>query len=245
MTTVGNGPLYRHWGDTSDAVAELDPDDVFTALLAVQHNPGPHVSLSVVHDDGIDPLIVVTEDDRTLSLRFDALIETLHHTRVTTAGIEDGLRAWADTRPVSNAAATTKGIAVLGRYGHEPRWQVVVPRATGVAPAWVPTLHDTPAIIADIRRSALRRAQYLTVTPLASGRVTMWTYLPCPALSSAVLTQPEALTANTPIEHLCVVFAPGRSVAVADQTAATRMVSEVSHPFTVIPADALDNFGWM
>lgn len=242
---MGTGTLAQRWHDRPSAV-DLDPDAVFAALLALTDKPDPGVTLDIVHDSP-DPLLTVTEDDRSTHIRFTALIARLNRagTAATETGIVDGIRDWIDTRPVSDTAAAERGIATVNKYGSDARWQVTVPRPSGTLAAWVPGLTSTPAQTRAIRDTALTRAAALTVTPLPSGRVTVWSYLPQPRLSASVLAQPETLRAVATTPDATIILTPGRPLAVADPEAASRLVAEVSHPHLMFPLNDLTHLGWM
>lgn len=242
---MGTGTLAQRWHDRPQAV-DLDPDAVFAALLTLCKTPDTGTALSILHDTP-DPLITVTEDDRSAEIRFAALIDRLNRsgTRDTEAGITDGIRSWADTRPVSDGVAAERGIATVVRYGSAARWQVIVPRPSGALSAWVPSLSSTPAATRAIRHAARARAASLTITPLPTGRVTVWTYLPQPRLSPCVLAQPDALRAATADWDATVVLTPGRPLAVADYESATRLVAEVSQPHLIFALDSLNDLGWI
>lgn len=242
---MGTGTLAQRWHDRPQAV-DLDPDAVFAALLSVCDSPDPGTSIDIHHDTP-DPLITVTEDDRSTDIRFTALIDRLNRTGTpdTPPGITTAIRDWVDTRPVSDAAAASYGIATVVRYGAEARWQVVVPRTSGTLAAWVPALTGTSTATRAIRDSARERAAALTITPLPTGRVTVWTYLPQPRLSSSVLTQPDVLRAAASGWDAHVILTPGRPLAVADHESATRLVAEVSQPHLMFPLDHTTNLGWI
>lgn len=242
---MGTGTLAQRWHDRPSAV-DLDPDAVFAALLSVSDRPDPGVAIDIIHD-GADPLITVTEGDRSTQIRFTALIARLNRsgTRDTAAALALAISEWVDTRPVSDAAAAERGIATVVRYGSSARWQVTVARPSGTLAAWVPGLTNPTAATRTIRGAALDRAAALTVTPLRSGRVTVWSYLPEPRLSASVLAQPDALHAATPGADATVVLTPGRPLAVADHEAASRLVAEVNQPHLMFPLNNLAALGWM
>ena len=245
MSPVGTGTLSQRWHDRPQAV-DLDPDSIFTALLTLSGNPEPGTTLDIHHDDR-DPLIVVTEDDRSTQIRFTALIDRLNRsgTPDTTEAITDAIQSWADTRPVSDTVAADRGIATVIRYDNDARWQVVVPRPSGALAPWVPATTSTPTLTRTIRDAALGRAAALTITAIPTGRVTVWSYLPQPRLSPSVLARPEVLRASTSAWDATVVLTPGRPLAVADYESATRLVAEVNQPHLMFPLDHLNDLGWI
>lgn len=231
------------WHHRATAV-DLDPDDVFTALLDVSTTPGEGISIDVVPDQH-DSLIIVTEDDRCMSARFSELLTRLTRNRTPRTGVADAIRDWVDTRPVSDRSAAAHGIAVVVRHGDVLRWQVAVPRPSGVTAAWVPTIATPPQIVRTIRGAAMSRSQSLTFTPHTTGLVTVWTYLAGPALSPSVLSQPDLLHTLSPCEDAVAVLTANRPVAITDPNSAQRMVAEVDAPHLMVPLAHLTDLGWM
>lgn len=235
--------LTKSWHSRA-TVVELDPDDVFTALLDVSADPGEGISVDVVPDQH-DSLIIVTEDDRCMSARFSELLTQLVRAHTPATSLTDGIRDWIDTRPVSDRSASAHGIAVVVRHDDELRWQVGVPRPSGITAAWVPTMQTSPQIVRAIRGTAMARAQSLTFTPHTTGLVTVWTYLAGPTLSPSVLSQPDTLHTLAPAPDAVAVLTSNRPVAITDPHSAQRMVAEVDAPHLMVPLAHLTNLGWM
>lgn len=241
---MSSSELTKSWHSRTTTTAELDPDDVFTALLDVSAAPGGGISVDVVPDQH-DSLIIVTEDDRCMSARFSELLTQLTRARTTPTGLAEAIRDWVDTRPVSDRSAAAHGIAVVVRHDDELRWQVGVPRPSGITAAWVPTMQTSPQVVRAIRGAAMQRAQSLTFTPHTTGLVTVWTYLAGPALSPSILSQPDILHALAPTPDAVAVLTSNRPVAITDPYSAQRMVAEVDAPHLMVPLAHLTDLGWM
>lgn len=232
---------------------DVDPDMVLDAVERLAAAPGdPALTLTVRTGpqprDLADPTIEVCEHERRIATRLSALTARLSRRGVTPdpGPVTEAVRQWVDSRPVSDQVAASKGIATLGAT-HEPgvfAWQVTVPRPSGVNLGWVPTMRTPAGFVAQVRRDAQARAQRLTITPWLSGEVTVWLYLLNPALSTAVLTQPDVLAHGRRVEDLYVVFSPGCPVAVAPQAPAIRLAEESSEPHQVLALNHLDTLGW-
>lgn len=245
MTSSTRPPVFPRPALRTD----IDPARVLSAAKMLAHKlTGSDLTLHI-EPGAHDPAIEVTDGERCTSIRLLALTEKFEAAGTDTDpdAVNRAFEEWFDTRPVSNQAAATKGIATLGWSHQHARigWRVVVPRPTGLVADWVPTLRTNAAEIDSIRARAFDRARQLTVTPLPTGEVTVWAYLINPALSTAVLTQPEALADGHSLDDMYAVFTPGRPVAVAPEVAAHRLTEETTDPHQMLSLQELNTIGWM
>lgn len=228
--------------------SDVDPDLVLNVMNQIRDGiKDPALVIEI--GDGPDPRISIVEGERVTAVTLSELTAMLGRFAVgsTPACVKDALNDWLDVRPVSDQTAEERGIVTIGwsRNRSRIRWRVVVPRPSGTFAEWIPTTKTTTVAIRRVQTKAFARSRQLTVTPLPTGEVTVWAYLLNPALSTAVLTAPESLAGNTPLDQLWAVFSPGRPVAVADKVAATRLTEESNEPHMMIALADLNNIGWV
>lgn len=221
----------------------LDPTLVLAAVADAAAQVSPGVTLTV--SDTLE--VVATEGGRSIAAHLADLVDRFEARRVPNdpARLAAALLGWADERPVPDEVAYDKGVAVLGWGGPlHPIWQVAVPRTSGMSAHWVPSLRTPHTHTAQVRDRALERSRSMTITPTRSGAVTVWTFIPNPHLSSAVLAQSTVLAAEQPIGTLCAVITPGRPVVIAEVSAAQRLAADVNEPHVIVTLDSLTNIGW-
>lgn len=228
---------------------DFDPDDILAAVENFPHGHLPHtVRLDITDELSANPCVRITEGERVMGIDLNTLTQHLnrHADADTEQAIIAGILDWANTRPVCDHDAAHHGIATLGwRAGEESvRWRVVVARDHQRCHEWIPTTSTSREFTHAARDAAIQRARQLTVTPIRTGRVTVWTHLANPTLSSAVLADLSTLRAHTKDDHPYAVFAPGRPVVVAHADDAHRLAEETTDAHLLMPLSALTAIGW-
>jgi hypothetical protein len=228
--------------DLREAAADVLPG-LATAGLQVSLQDRP----------GAGTVVVLREDERSLRVDLADLAEDLTRARVaaTPAGLEAALTGWVARRPVTDAAAAARGVAVLdwtdaccGAVG----WRVVVPREDDALP-WTPSRGASTATVARAREAALDRAAALTVDLRVEGPLALWSHA-TPVLASAVLAEPEralahAARAGLSLADAHVVVTPSRPVAVGDGRATARLAGATGEPCVRLPWRAVATLPWI
>ncbi len=145
MSTVGSAlrllpRLDRRTCDLGDLV------DAARLLVAVGR---PGLRLVLDEDDPRRPELVVEEEERSWRTDLADLAGRIVGSQLDLgpAGLAAALDRWLDERPVTDAEAARRGIAVLGWSGvagEELTWQVAVRRRTGLMSWTAAPVHRRP-----------------------------------------------------------------------------------------------------
>jgi hypothetical protein len=196
----------------------------------------------------------IQEDERQHQITLAHLARNLNRLRMTATptGIERGVAAWVEQRPITDAQATASGIAALSwadETATRVGWQVYVPRGATALP-WTPSRHHPATSIRRIRSAALGRAHTPLGTLQVTGNVALWTVDNLPIISTALLVDPDWLLmemtrADLNLRDPHAIIAPGRPVACATADAARRLAGETAAPHAMLPWRALADLSWV
>ncbi len=228
-----------------------DPLDLLAAAhrLCAQGRPGVH--LAVVDDDR-GTALVLGEAERSCRSDLDDLALAVARSQhdMSPAGLDAALGRWLDTRPVTDAEAGRRGIAVLTWTDPTESalaWQVVVHRGADVV-GWVPYPFTPVGDVLAVREAALQRAADVVVRCSVEGPVLLLD-ADDPLLATAACSAPElvlarAARAGLRMRDARVVVTPGRPVAWAEPAVAARLAGETVEPCVVLPWRALPDLPW-
>lgn len=155
------------------------------------------------------------------------------------------VRAWNQTRPVTNFEAFTQGLAALDwNNGSDPVWQVFAARGNHLLP-WIPQLTTDATDLHAIRAAAWRRSQERNHHERTYGEMTVWTHRTHPGLSSCILADAEWI-ADLDVRDMYVVLSPNlrKPVLTCPHGEATRLQGTSSQPMIVQHASQLRKFRW-
>ncbi len=209
-------------------------------LLVAVGRPG--VRLALDEDDLRHPELVVEEDERSRRTDLADLAGRIVGSQVDLgpAGLAAALDRWVDERPVTDAEAARRGIAVLGwsgAAGQDLAWQVAVQRRTGLM-AWTPHPFTAVLDVLAVQEAARARAADVVVRCTAEGPVLLLD-ADEPHLATAALSAPEqvltrAAALGLRLSEGSVVITPGRPVAWAGRAVAERLAGETVEPCAVL-----------
>src|SRR5690349_19520979 len=172
--------LMQRLRPTRIGVAELR--EVAEALLPALATPG--LRLELARRSGAGSVVVVEEDERAVRVGLHELADDMTRAGVapTPEGISAALTAWVASRPVSDAAAATDGIAVLD-WADPARtavgWRVVVRRGDQALP-WTPSPVARAADVQRTRSAASDRAHGVSLDLRVEGPVALWSHAHLP-----------------------------------------------------------------
>ena len=219
-------------------------------LLVAAGRPGLRLVLD--EDDPRHPELVVEEEERSRRTDLGDLAGGIVGSQLDLgpAGLAAALDRWLDERPVTDAEAARRGIAVLGwagPAGDELAWQVAVQRRTGLM-AWTPHPFTAVLDVLSVQEAARARAADVVVRCTAEGPVLLLD-ADQPHLATAALSAPEQVLARAAALGLrlsdgSVVITPGRPVAWAGQAVARRLAGETVEPCAVLRWRELSALPW-
>ncbi|SDN58071.1 hypothetical protein SAMN05660199_00328 [Klenkia soli] len=226
-----------------------DLDDLVDAARLLVAGGRPGLRLVLDEDDPHHPWLEVEEDERSLRTDLADLADEVVGSQLDLgpAGLAAALDRWVDERPVTDAEAARRGIAVLawtGTSGGDLAWQVAVQRRTGLV-GWAPHPFSAAADVLGIREAARARAADVVVRCTVEGPVLLLD-ADQPHLATAALSAPEQILARMAALGLrlsegSVVVTPGRPVAWAGRAVAERLAGETVEPCAVLSwRDVLD-----
>lgn len=230
----------------------VDVDDLVDAArdLCTTGRPGLHLELD--EGDPRHPTLRVAEDERSCAVDLLDLARSVAVSRwdLGPAGLAAALQGRLDERPVTDAEAARRGIAVLAWSrvdADELVWQVAVQRPSGLA-AWAPHPFTSAAAVLGTRDAAWARAADVVVRCTVEGPVLLLD-ADEPHLATAALAAPElvldrAARLGLPLHDGSVVVTPGRPVAWAARGVAGRLAGETSEPCAVLPWRAVPDLPW-
>jgi hypothetical protein len=246
----GNAGLLQRLRPARIGVADLR--EVADALLPCLAAPGLRVD--VVERPGAGSVLVMEEDERCVRMPLGELADDMTHAgvRPTTVGISAALASWIAHRPVTDAAATAGGIAVLdwadpGRTA--VGWRVVVRRGELALP-WQPSVSAGASAVHRIRSAATGRSHDVPLDLRTEGPVALWSHRSVPALATAALVAPELMihriaAAGVAMEDMHVVVTPERPVACAGPAIAARLAGESTEASVTLPWTELADLPWL
>ena len=209
-------------------------------LLVATGRPGLHLVLD--EDDIRHPELVVEEEERSRRTDLADLADRIvgNQLDLGPAGLAAALDRWIDERPVTDAEAARRGIAVLGwagAAGGELGWEVTVQRRTGLM-AWTPHPFTAVLDVLAVQEAARARAADVVVRCTAEGPVLLLD-ADLPHLATAALNAPEQVLARAAelglrLSEGSVVVTPGRPVAWAGRAVAQRLAGETVEPCAVL-----------
>ncbi len=233
-------------------VGVADLRDVACAVLPVLATSG--LRLDVVQRSGAGSVVVLEEDERRVRVHLDELADDMTRAGVapTHAGISAALSSWVASRPVTDAAAETTGIAVLDwrdRAETAVGWRVVVRRGD-VAVPWAPSDAVDAPKVHRTRSAATGRAHDVEVGLRVEGPVALWAHARVPLLASAALVAPERMlgrigTAGLQLPDMHVVVTPSRPVACAHPAIADRLARQTTEASVTLPWRSLADLSWI
>lgn len=199
-------------------------------------------------------VVVLEEDERVLRMPLVELADNMTRAgvRPTPTGISTALATWIASRPVTDSAAVTGGIAVVdwvdGRRRAVGR-RVVVRRGDQALP-WQPSPGCDVPVLDAVRAAALERAAEVPVELRIEGPVALWSHPVEPVLATAVLMTPERVVdrvtaAGLPFDDLHVVVSPGSPVACAERGVAGRLAGETGEACVIAPWRSLADLPWL
>jgi len=230
----------------------LDVEDLVDAArdLCAAGRPGLHLVLD--EDDPRRPTLRVEEDERSCAVDLLDLARAITADRldVGPAGLAAALQRWLDERPVTDAEAARRGIAVLAWSavdGDRLAWQVAVRRRSALV-AWTPHPFTSAADVLGTRDAAWARAADVVVRCTVEGPVLLLD-ADDPHLATAALAAPEqvlrrAAELGLPLGDGSVVVTPGRPVAWAARGVSGRLAGETTEPCVVLPWRQVADLPW-
>lgn len=229
-----------------------DPADLLAAArrLCAAGRAGLHLELRT---DDRGTALVVEEAERSARADLDDLAVAVARSQqdMSPTGLDAALLRWLDTRPVTDAEALRRGIAVLSWADAAESalaWQVVVHRGDDVV-GWVPHPFTPAAEVLTVRAAASERAADVVVRCSVEGPVLLLD-ADDPLLATAACSAPEhvlaqASRAGLRLADARVVVTPGRPVAWADPAVAARLAGETVEPCAVLPWRSLADLPWV
>lgn len=210
--------------------------------------------LDLVQRSGAGSLVVLEEDERTVRTHLAELADDMSRAGVTPTweGMAAALATWVAHRPVTDAAATATGVAVLDwadRRETAVGWRVVVRRGALALP-WTPSRSADPTAVHRARSSATGRAHDVPLDLRVEGPVALWSHPEVPVLATAALVAPERMLGRIAAEGLAmpdmhVVVTPRRPVACAGPSIAARLAGETTEASITVPWTRLADLPWL
>jgi hypothetical protein len=230
----------------------VDVEDLVDAARVLCSTGRPGLRLLLDEDDPRRPTLRIEEAERSCAVDLLELARSIAGSRwdLGPGGLAAALQRRVDERPVTDAEAARRGIAVLAwstAGTEELVWQVAVQRAPGLM-AWAPHPFTSAADVLGTRGAAWARAADVVVRCSVEGPVLLLD-ADEPHLATAALTAPELVLARAaelglPLREGRVVITPGRPVAWANRSVAGRLSGETSEPCVVLPWRAVSDLPW-
>ena len=233
-------------------VGVADLRDVACAVLPLLATSA--LRLDVVQRSGSGSVVVVEEDERRVRVQLDELADDMTRAGVapTRAGISAALSSWVASRPVTDAAAATTGIAVLD-WRDRPQtavaWRLVVRRGDLALP-WAPSDAVDAPRVHRTRPAPTGRAHDVQMALRVEGPVALWAHARVPLLATAALVSPERMlgrigAAGLHLPDMHVVVTPSRPVACANPAIADRLARETTEASVTLPWRSLADLPWI
>jgi hypothetical protein len=233
-------------------IGAADLRDVAAEVLPTLTVPGLRVGM--VQRSGAGSLVVLEEDERRVRVQLGELADDMSRAGVqpTPDAIAAALTAWVDSRPVTDAAAATAGIAVLDWAGPDRTsvaWRVVVRRGD-VAVPWTPSATAGEETVGRTRSAAAERSGDVELDLRVEGPVALWSHPQVAVLATAALTAPDRVlervaAAGLTAPDLHVVVTPQRPVACARPGIAARLAGETTEASVTLPWSAPPALPWI
>ena len=214
----------------------------------------PNLELELVRRPGAGTVLRVQEDERSQLVPLVDLADDMSSAGVaaTSTAIEAALRAWVARRPVTDAAAASRGIAVLDWADAAETvvgWTVVVTRGD-VALPWAPSPAARTTELHRTRSAATGRAHDVGLDLRVEGPLALWSHRTVPVLATAALVAPELMLhriagAGLALPDMHVVITPQRPVVCASAGVARRLASQASEPSVTLPWRHLVDLPWL
>lgn len=228
-----------------------DLREVARTVLPTLAEPGVRIGLDTRL--GAGSMIVVEEDERILATPLDRLADEMTRAGVpgSPEGIGTALRSWVAARPVSDAAASLTGVAVLA-WTDARRcavgWQVLVCRGAHEV-VWSPSPAARTDVVAT-RAAATERARQVPLELRVEGPVALWSHRTMPVLATAALAAPEQMMerladGGLEINDAHVVITPSRPVACAGAGVAARLSGEATEASVTLSWERLPDLRWL
>lgn len=221
-------------------------------VLADHRLPG--VTLTLADGPADVPVLLVIEDERQTTVALDHLARQMERAYVPAEpdALDTALRTWLEHRPVTDAHARDRGLAVLDWADPAQTrltWRVAVARHSDLVLPWAPSADLTAEARRDIEEQATFRARLLPGALNIDGQVALWTATGVPMLSTALLTNPDQMITDMLVggltaRELHVVIAPYRALACADGDLARRLSGETAEAHRTIPWTAIPDLKW-
>ena len=234
-----------------ERVEVADLRDTAAALFPCLASTGLRATLQERPHRG--SVVVLEEDERVVRVPLVELADDMTRAgvRPTPTGISTALATWIASRPVTDSAAASGGIAVVdwadGRRRAVGR-RVVVRRGEQALP-WQPSPACDATVLGAVRAAALDRAAEVPLDLRIEGPVALWSHPVEPLLATAALTAPERLVARVAaaglrFDDLHVVVSPGSPVACAERGVAGRLAGESGEACVIAPWRSLADLPW-
>lgn len=230
----------------------VDVEDLVDAARDLCAAGRPGLRLLLDEHDPRRPTLRIEEGERSCAVDLLDLAQVVASSRwdLGPAGLAAALQRRVDERPVTDAEAARRGIAVLAWSGTDPDqlvWQVAVQRAPGLV-AWSPHPFTPAADVLRTRDAAWARAADVVVRCTVEGPVLLLD-ADEPHMATAALTAPELVLARAaqlglPLREGRVVITPGRPVAWANRSVAGRLSGETAEPCAVLPWRTVADLPW-
>ena len=214
----------------------------------------PELRIAVLDRRSGGAVVVVEEAERRVRVHLGDLAEDMTAAGVpaTPEAICDALVAWVAHRPVTDAAAASRGVAVLDWTDPSHTaigWTVVVQRGR-LGLRWTPSAGVTAEALAAVRAQAAARAGSLPLDLRVEGPVALWSHRLVPGLATAALAAPDRLRARVAaagldVSDLHVVVTPHRPVACAGPGVSARLAGQTTEDRVILSWPELADLRWV
>ncbi len=248
------------FGGSAGVLRRLRPARILVADLREAADallPGlctPDLRVRLVRGTATESVVVLDEHERCVRIPLSELADEMSAAgvRPTPDGISAALASWVAHRPVTDAAATGGGIAVLDWSDTGQTavgWRVVV-RRDGLTLPWTPADPVDASALHRTRSAAMGRSHDVVLELRVEGPVALWSHRSAPTLATAALVAPESMIARTRSAGLAmadmhVVITPHRPVACARPGVAARLAGETSEASVTLPWRRLADLPWI
>jgi hypothetical protein len=230
------------------------PDLRAAAEVVLPDLATPELRIAVLDRRTGGAVVVLEEGERRVRTHLGDLAEDMTAAGVpaTPDGICDALAAWVAHRPVTDASAAGRGVAVLDWT--DPRhtaigWTVVVQRGRLGLP-WRPSEAVSAEDLGRTRTAAANRAASIALDLRVEGPVALWSHRLVPVLATAALAAPDRLRARVAaagldVPDLHVVVTPHRPVACAGPGVAARLAGQITEDRVILSWRELTDLSWI
>lgn len=188
-------------------------------------------------------------DERVTSIQLGELGVDLRLPGVDEQMLSTAVHDWYMNRPVCDAEAATRGVAVLTDCEDgQIAWQTVVSRGSATIP-WAPSPWLSKDAVMKIRKACVWRSGLVVAAPVRRDNTAVWNAIP-PTAGTAVLTNPERMISQMRQIGLyaldpCAVVSSAGTVVAAEREAAHRLAEQVSAPVVhVLPLREPARYQW-